>query len=284
MNIEHIRAFLEIASAGSFQEASERLHITQSAISARIKMLEDRLNRQLYVRKRAGVELTEAGRRFMRHAQSCVQSWERAQQEVALPTEIDNLISLGIQLNFWERVTAPWNEWMASNAPQLATRIISDYSEKLVSLVRDGMLDLALVYNARQSGNLVVEEFMEEELILVSTRPRALNKGWTPGYVFVDWSEDFLAQHNAAFPESPPPKLSVGSASVALAHILEHGGSGYFLRNEILNQLAYKKLTTVEGAPVFKRKSFVVYPKDTIIRDSIEFAVRGLRAVLDAAT
>lgn len=280
MNIEHIRAFLEIASAGSFQEASERLHITQSAISARIKMLEERLNRQLYVRKRAGVELTEAGRRFMRHAQSCVQSWERAQQEVALPTEIDNLISLGIQLNFWERITMPWNTWMATNAPQLATRLISDYSEKLVSLVRDGMLDLALVFNARQSGNLAIEEFIEEELILVSTSPRALNEGWTPGYIFVDWSEDFPAQHNAAFPEAPPPKLSVGSASVALTHILKHGGSGYFLRNEIQDQLANSTLTPVKDAPTFKRKSYIVYPKDTVVRDSIEVAVQGLRAVL----
>ena len=78
-----MRAFLEINSAGSFQAAAERLHITQSAISARIGTLEDRLNQKLFNRKRSGAELTDAGLRFLRHAQNCVQSWERAQQEIA---------------------------------------------------------------------------------------------------------------------------------------------------------------------------------------------------------
>ena len=61
MNIESMRAFLEIAATGSFQNAAERLNITQSAISARIKGLEQRLNRVLLARKRSGIELTDAG-------------------------------------------------------------------------------------------------------------------------------------------------------------------------------------------------------------------------------
>ena len=69
-----MRAFLEIASAGSFQEAAERLHITQSAISTRMKHLKQRLNHQLYIRKRAAVELTDAGQKLVRHAQNCAQS------------------------------------------------------------------------------------------------------------------------------------------------------------------------------------------------------------------
>jgi DNA-binding transcriptional LysR family regulator len=145
MNTESMRAFLEIAATGSFQNAAERLNITQSAISARIKTLEERLNRVLFTRKRSGIELTGAGIRFQRHAQNCVQSWERAQQEIALPAGIDNLFSLGLQINLWDRLTINWSEWMAQQAPQTATRIICDYSEKLVSQVREGSLDVALV-------------------------------------------------------------------------------------------------------------------------------------------
>ena len=281
MNIENMRAFLEIASAGSFQTAALRLHITQSAISARIKALEQRLNTQLYIRKRAGIELTDTGHRFLRHAQSCVRSWERAQQEISLPVEFDKLINLGIQLNFWERVVQPWSQWMTTEAPQFATRIVSDYSEKLLSLLRDGMLDLAIVYNVRRSSQLEIEALLEQELILVSTSQRSINKNWTPGYVFVDWSEDFLAQHSAVFVDSPPPKLSVGSASVALHHILQHGGSGYFVSEEVQPLLQNGKLHCVKDAPVFKRKSFVVYPKDTAIKQSVEIAIGGLKSVLN---
>jgi hypothetical protein len=78
------------------------------------------------------------------------------------------------------------------------------------------MLDLSLVYNVRSSQNLDIELFREETLVLVSTDSRKLNVGWTPGYVYVDWSEDFLAEHTAAFPNSPTPRLSIGSGAVAL--------------------------------------------------------------------
>ena len=61
MNIEHLRAFLEVASTGSFQLAAEKMFITQSTASARIKSLEDRLDRILFIRNPNGAELTRAG-------------------------------------------------------------------------------------------------------------------------------------------------------------------------------------------------------------------------------
>ncbi len=280
MNIENMRAFLEIASAGSFQDAAQRLHITQSAISARIKHLEERLNRQLYLRKRSGVELTHAGQQFLRHAQYCVQSWERAQQEIALPVEIDNIIGLGVHLYYWDRVINPWSSWMELHASQFATRIVSEYSDKLLSMLRDGMLDLALVYQVRQNANFTVEDFSEETLVLVSTEHRAINTGWTPGYIMVDWGDKFSAEHAAAFPDSPPPKLVIGSEAVALAHVLKNGGSGYFLESDVAVSLESGTLVRVKDAPTFKRKSYLVYRKDTAIPEPINTAIHGLREVL----
>ncbi|HUV22674.1 MAG TPA: LysR family transcriptional regulator [Gammaproteobacteria bacterium] len=276
MNIESMRAFLEIASTGSFQNAAERLHVTQSAISARIKSLEQRLNRVLFARKRSGIELTDAGIRFQRHAQNCVQSWERARQEIALPAGIDNLFSLGLQINLWDRLALSWSEWMDRQAPQTATRIVCDYSEKLVSQVREGSLDVALVYSARQGGGLVIEEFDEQELILVSTEPRALNVHWTPGFIYVDWTDDFSSQYRAAYADSPQPRFSVSSSIIALEHILKHGGSAYLARDDIGIFLDAGKLHRVENAPVFLRKSHLVYLRDSPLGEIIDTAINGL--------
>ena len=99
MNIEHMRAFIEIAASGSFLLAAKKLHVTQSTISARIKALEEHLNRQLFVRKRNGAELTGAGIHFHRHALTTVRSWDRARQEIALPDELNAIVNLGVQLN-----------------------------------------------------------------------------------------------------------------------------------------------------------------------------------------
>ena len=279
MNIESMRAFLEIASTGSFQNAAERLNITQSAISARIKGLEQRLNRVLFARKRSGIELTDAGIRFQRHAQNCVQSWERAQQEIALPTGIDNLFSLGLQINLWDRLAITWSEWMERQAPQTATRIVCDYSEKLVSQVREGSLDVALVYSARQGGGLAIQDFDEQELILVSTEPRELNVNWTPGFIFVNWSDDFASQYGAAFADSPQPRFSVSSSIIALEHILKYGGSAYLARDDINLYLDAGKLHRVDKAPAFLRKSHLVYLRDSPLREIIDTAISGLHQI-----
>ena len=82
MNIEHIRTFLEIATTGNFHHAAERLHVTQSTVSARIKSLEDQLERAFFLRNRNGVSLTAAGHHCQRHAVSAVRAWEQARQEV----------------------------------------------------------------------------------------------------------------------------------------------------------------------------------------------------------
>lgn len=61
MNIEHLRAFLKVAAASSFQLAAEMMHITQSTTSARIKTPEDRFNQSLSICKHNDVESTSAG-------------------------------------------------------------------------------------------------------------------------------------------------------------------------------------------------------------------------------
>ncbi|MEM7193905.1 MAG: LysR family transcriptional regulator [Pseudomonadota bacterium] len=277
MNIESLRAFLEIASSGSVLSAAERLHITQSAVSARLKQLETRVGRTLFYRKRAGMELTPAGSQFLRHAQSCVQSWERGQQEIALPAGVDHQIGLGIQMNFWDRIVLPWQDWMRNHASHLATRVVADYSEELLSRMRDGLLDLVLVYNVRQSGKSVATKILDEDLILVSTTRQSVDDDWMSNYVFVDRSEEFETMHRTAFPELPAPPLSVGSAAVGLSFILGQGGSAYFTRDEVDEHLDAGQLHVVDNAPVFNRSSYVVYQRDSAIESDIQIALDGIR-------
>lgn len=55
MDVTLERTFLEIVGSGSFLRAAERLHVTQTAVSARVKSLEELLGRQLFVRDRKSV-------------------------------------------------------------------------------------------------------------------------------------------------------------------------------------------------------------------------------------
>src|SRR5688500_2442545 len=85
MAITLAQTFLEIVATGSFMRAAERLHVTATAVSARVRKLEDSLGRKLFVRNKAGATLTSAGEHFLRYAPSLVQLWERARHQVSVP-------------------------------------------------------------------------------------------------------------------------------------------------------------------------------------------------------
>lgn len=62
VDVDRARTFLEIVHTGSFLKAADRLHVTQTTVSARIRTLEESLGKRLFVRSRNGVTLTAAGR------------------------------------------------------------------------------------------------------------------------------------------------------------------------------------------------------------------------------
>ena len=71
MNIDHaqLAAFAAVIHDGSFEAAARRLHVTPSAISQRVRLLEERLG-QVLVRRGAPCQPTEAGRVLLRHAEA----------------------------------------------------------------------------------------------------------------------------------------------------------------------------------------------------------------------
>ncbi|UUZ71314.1 LysR family transcriptional regulator [Polaromonas sp. P1(28)-8] len=119
MDINLARTFLEIVSCHSFAQAADRLHVTQTAISARVKTLEDLLGRKLFVRNRAGASLTSAGEQFVRHAMTMVQVWERARQQMAVPPGRRALVTVGCEISLWDPLMLDWLLGMRESASDL---------------------------------------------------------------------------------------------------------------------------------------------------------------------
>ncbi len=286
MNINHMKAFLEVASNGNFQIAAENLYITQSTVSARIKALEDQLNTQLFVRKRDGSELTSAGRNFIRYATSAVRAWEQAKLEVALPDELDGMIALGVQMNLWQQITPQWIERLKTNAPEIGTRVVMDYSDSLLTQLSDGILDLTLTYIPRQQADITSEKLLEDSLVLVATKPRKVHTDWVEDYVFVDWGTEFREEHKRAYPGTQAPRLSVGLGMVGLDYILKYGGAGYFPERMVEDLVSKGRLFYVEDAPKFSRPVYLSYRKESASEEAnklLEIAKINLNEVVNSA-
>ncbi len=78
ISLRHFKVFLAVVSSGSLVTASKLLHITLSAVSKSVKELEQELDAQLLVRGRKGIQLTQAGEAFSKHASQTMASFRLA--------------------------------------------------------------------------------------------------------------------------------------------------------------------------------------------------------------
>lgn len=276
MDIELARTFLEIASTGSFVAAAERLHLTQTAVSARVRTLEQQLGRPLFVRNKAGARLTAAGERFVRHASGLVQGWERARQHVALPPGREDGISIGGEPSLWHPLLADWLIWMHHVCPEIALRMDVDAPDRLLDRIEDGSLDMAVLYNPPQRPALVCDLLLEEQLVLVTS---ANDGSLDPArYVYVDWGPNFAISHRAVFPDRQNPPVAISLGPMALSYVLTVGGGGYFRAGTVAPFIARGELHRVADAPVLSHSAHVVYAADHH-GDALSRAREGLRAV-----
>jgi DNA-binding transcriptional LysR family regulator len=279
MNYQNIRAFIEVTSCGSFQRAADNLHITQSAMSARIKSLEVLLNRQLFIRNRNGAKLTSGGYIFAQHAMSMMRTWERARNELMLPEIHTQVIRLGVQTNHWSNVGQPWLKWMKESSPEIATQIRIDYSIVLINLLKEGIIDLAIVYESENRSGIIFEDFSAHDLVLVSTTPRNVERGLVDGYIYVDWGNSFRNLHNQYYPDAPYHQLEFGEAETAFKYMMENGGSGYFLKDSIKNHLENEILHLVRNAPTIPIKTYLMCADDRRNHTEVQQAIIGLKEV-----
>ncbi|MDA9408095.1 LysR family transcriptional regulator [Bradyrhizobium sp. CCBAU 45384] len=280
MDVELARTFLEIVKARSFVRAAEQLNVSQTAVSARIRTLEEQLGRPLFVRNKNGASLTAAGEQFLRYAPMFVQLWQRARHQVAVPPGRRAVLAIGGELSLWHPWLIEWLHWMRHSAPDVALRVQVDVPDGLTNQVSTGALDIAVMYTPQHRPGARVELLLEEKLVLVTTKPEA-GAVALDSYVYVDWGPDFAHHHELSFPEDNNPGLFVGLGPLALTYILEAGGSGYFRQRVVAPYIAAGKLHLVPGAPSF---FYPVYAVCSAQADNelIDLALDGLRGIASA--
>ena len=283
MDVEHARTFVAVMETASFSHAAERLFVTQSTVSARIRTLEDRLGCRLFDRSKAGVFLTPAGNQFTRHARKMVQIWGQARQELALPETYSARLNIGAQISHWDDIMVSWVCWLRQNHSDLAVRAEIGSNESLMRQIADGLLDLAVIYTPQIVPGLKIEKLFDENIVLVSTRRESRRKAagpenWQSDYVFVDWGPEYRVEHGLAWPDMETPAVHFGVGTVALEFILRQGGSGYFPYRMVREMIGEKRLFAISGAPSFRRSVYLVMAP-AALEPQLDEVISGLRRI-----
>jgi len=259
MDIDQARTFLTIAAHGSFVEAAKQLHLTQSTVSARILRLEQELDARLFVRNRAGANLTQAGKRFMEYAKRLLLTAEQARQEIGLPSRYRSSLRVGGRIALWEEFLPQFVGEMRAAATDIAVSSEIGFESDLMRHLIEGSLDIGLMYSPTHSSGLVVEQLFDESLILVSTNAKA--SGPSEDYIYVEWGPGFAIQHTRSYPdlERPPQTVNIGWLGVQL--LLNNGGS-CFLPERMARPFIKRGLFhKIANSPEYVHPAYMVYPR-----------------------
>ncbi len=261
MDIDMARTFLAVAETGSFVDAADRVYVTQSTVSMRIKMLEQQLGKILFKRSKAGSQLTTAGVQFHRHAVAMLRIWEQARLEVALPSGYRAALTVGGHYSLWDGFLFDWLARMRTKSPDIAIRTQAGFSEALMHQLADGTLDLGIMYAPQSRPGFDVEILFDEELVLVSTLSPNSGVG-DCSYIYIDWGPEFREDHALNFPGISTPGVFMELGSLSLQYLLGNKASGYFPRRLIEPHLRDNELRLVKKAPVFRYPAYAVYASE----------------------
>ena len=274
MDIESLRTFLAVVRTRHFGKAAEELCVTQSAVSARIRQLEQTLGLALFTRQRNNIQLTPEGGRLRKHAETIVQVWIRARQETGLRAEFNRGLVVGAMWDLWETLLRDWVTTLRRDMPDTALQVEAGTADLLIRKLVEGVIDLAVLFEPPQLLELELRELGYINLVLASTqRGQTLGQVFESGYIMVDWGVAFAHDHARHFPDMPAAVLHVNLGALALRHLQHSQGSAYLPEQLLTTANSPHRLYRVSHAPCIERPVFAVYRSGSDREDSIRQAL-----------
>lgn len=257
MNIISLKTFLAIVETGSLVRASEKMNVTQSTVTARLRTLEEEVGQALLRRNKSGATLTPAGTKLLRYAGIMVGLWRQARFETGLPAGTDSVCNFGCHIDLWPGYGKRFGHAVTKVEPKMGVSILQGSREELEEWLGSGVVDVILTYEPGLRGNQTIHPLPPEEIVLYTTREGSPIRH-DPHYVYVDHGDEFSDRHAAVFSDADTARVTIGSAVWGLEYLLKQGGSAYFSRDSVAAHLNSGALFEVDAAPMFLRKRYLV--------------------------
>lgn len=256
MDIILAKTFLEVMNSRSFIRASEKLNVTQTTVTTRIQNLEEQLAVRLFTRNRSGASLTPEGERFAPYANSLVQTWARARNDLRHPQGDQVRLRIGGETSLWNPLLLSWLLWVRENESSIVFDARVDTASNLTAELEHGMLDAVIVHRPLYHPGLAVEQILEEKLIHVQA------PGRPEPDIFVQWGDENSGDFNAGLPRAKKNAYSFNLGLIALHTMLASGGNGWFRTRVVDQYLRSGQLVRVAGSPEFTYPLFVNHRLD----------------------
>ncbi|MBV4414200.1 HTH-type transcriptional regulator HdfR [Enterobacteriaceae bacterium YMB-R22] len=212
MDTELLKTFLEVSKTRHFGRAAEALYLTQSAVSFRIRQLENQLGVNLFTRHRNNIRLTSAGERLLPYAETLMSTWLTARKDVSQAFR-HNEFSIGASASVWECMLSAWLRrlYYDHKGMQFEARIAQRQS--LVKQLHERRLDLLITTEAPKMDELGSQIIGQFNLALYCIAPARSMSELT--YLRLEWGQDFQQYETGLLSADDVPALTTSSVEIA---------------------------------------------------------------------
>ena len=178
MELWQLRTFNEIAEISNFTKASEKLNLTQSAVSHQIKALERELGVKLFIRAKRGVVLTEDGKTALKHARMILTQADEMMEDLAgRERKLAGTVRVAAATQALVHLFAPlFEDFMDMHEDVELVFRTTTTTEQTVQNILDGVADIGFASLAVYSPLVQVSELFSDELVLVVGQRHRLAK------------------------------------------------------------------------------------------------------------
>jgi DNA-binding transcriptional LysR family regulator len=277
MDIEILKTFMMVRELGHFGKTAKNFGVTQSAVSLRIKQLEDELGAPLFNRYRNNLQLTTAGERLVLYAEKIISEWEKAKIDITMRQQTRRIVRFGASNGFCSILLKNNIGPIYQNVDNIILKATTMVEDNVRRNLREKGLDIAIMYEPMRDTMFTSVPFSSVELVLVSSQQNLTVEDMLKGkYVSVEWGSFFNTQFLEMSSMMSQPVIMASDCDFALQFILDHGGSAYLPYSLVKEHLG-KSLFRIDEAPVLDQPIYAIFPTASVLKNEITGMIQVLK-------
>ncbi len=296
MEIPQIEAFLAVGTFGGFRRAAEALRITQPAVSARIRALEESLDVKLFERDKHGFALSPAGRALRPHAEQLLRAVAHARQAVHdLRPASGGALQIAAVLSICTYLLPDVLKRFQTAYPKVLITVRSGHSKEVLEMVLRGEAEIGLA-RSLQHPEVETLSLRDDPLILVARpaswpaherKARLEEVAERPLIFFDKGSSDWTLIHGLFRRAGLVPNVALEVETIETAKRMVERGVGFaFLPHlAVGRELRRRSLVAIEivDAEPISRSLDVIHPRQRPLSAEAQALLGALRSALSDA-
>jgi DNA-binding transcriptional LysR family regulator len=184
MELYQLKSFVAIAKSRNLTRAADSLHISQSALSTQLKILEEELGVSLFSRTPKGMDLTMPGHALLEHAGEVICAAENLRSKASqLSSNVSGSLAFGLHTDpCFLRINAIGKQ-MAEVMPSVSVDYVSCKTKQAPEMLRGRKIDIGFVY-----GDVVGKDLTQTEIAQVRVRV-VMHKDYLRQGQVLDWPD-----------------------------------------------------------------------------------------------